>query len=203
MNQTGPVYVKRSGFLTALVYGVFGLLTTVVLCASGVGVYALHIADGRAGDLLNFGESFLAGWPEFQAALPPALTDAIQDRRAPDYLSQMDVSVRIESRDDDRYARAVVEVTNNGPETVTLMALNVSIEDDHHTPLSDFVTYAVTPLAIDDGDWRGPLLPGNTRRYGRTIRHSNADKLTAVVEVSELRVWQETAGRAQAIMDPS
>ena len=203
MNQTGPVYVKRTSFLSALVYGVFGFLTTVVLCASGVGVYALHIADGRAGDLLGIGESVLAGWPDWQNALPPALTDAIQDRRAPDYLSQMEVSVSIAPRDNGHYARAVVEVTNNGPKTVTLMALHVSIEDEDHTPLSDFVSYAATPFAVDDGDWRGPLLPGSTRRYGRTIRHSNADKLTAVVEVSELRVWQETAARAQAIMDPS
>jgi len=203
MNPNGPVYVKRTSFLSALVYGVFGFLTSVVLSAAGVGVYALHIADGRAGDLLSFGESFLAGWPEFQAALPPALTDAIQDRRAPDYLSQMDVSVRIEPRDDDRSARAVVEVTNNGPKTVTLMALNVSIGDENHIPLSDFVTYAATPFAIDDGDWRGPLLPGSTRRYGRTIRHANANELTAMVEVSELRVWQKAAVHAQAIMDPA
>lgn len=203
MNPNGPVYVKRTSFLSALVYGVFGFLTTVVLCASGVGVYALHIADGRAGDLLGIGESILAGWPDWQNALPPALTDAIQDRRAPDYLSQMDVSVSIEPHEDGRYARAIVEVTNNGPETVTMMALNVSFENENHTPLSDFVSYAATPFAIDDGDWRGPLLPGSTRRYGRTIRHANANDLTAVVEVSELRIWQEAAPRAQAIMDPA
>jgi len=189
MSHMPAVVVRKGGFLSALFHGVFGFLTVVVLCASGLGIYGLHIADGTVGAVLNLTGSIVSGLPEWQQNLPPLLAETLDDRRAPDYRDQIDVSVRTvpSPRDRDREL-TVVEVVNRGSETVTVLALTVVLEDADGVPCREMRTYAATPVTIDEDEWRGPLLPDSRRRF-TVCRYGHDDDLTATVEISELRVW--------------
>lgn len=84
-------------------------------------------------------------------------------------------------------ARAVLKVTNSGPDTITLMSLAVVIETADGVPVQDVRTYAATPLSFNVGDWRGPILPGSTRTF--TCRLWNIPKDAAGrIEISDLRI---------------
>jgi hypothetical protein len=188
MNQAPSVIVKKDGFFTAVARGFFGLLTTAVVCATGLGIYSMHIVDKKFGDIKSIGESVVSGLPKWRESLPPVVADAINDRRAPDYASSIDVKVRlIEGKRRDRQ-RAVIEVTNNGDETISLLSLNIRLEDADGVPVRTFTSYAATPLALNEGDWRGPILPNSkTRKFSCEIFVPEYD-LTAVAEIADIRV---------------
>jgi hypothetical protein len=192
MNQSPTVVVRKGGFLSALAIGLFTFLTGAVVCASAVAFYGLHIVDNRSGDVVSTVQTIVAALPEWRRALPPAVSEALQDERDPSYREELTVAARIvpaSGRSD--ASTAIIEVTNNGERTVSLLALRVALEDGSGVPLESFSTYVATPLAIGDDDWRGPLLPGSTRRIseGRWVSGRAA---RATVEVNELRVWVET-----------
>jgi hypothetical protein len=193
MNQAPSVIVKKDGFFTAVARGFFGLLTTTVVCATGIGVYSLHVVDKKFGDIRSIGESVVSGMPRWRESLPPILADAINDRRAADYASNIDVKVRlVDGKRRDRQ-RAVIEVTNNGDETISLLSLNIRLEDADGVPVRTFTSYAATPLALNEGDWRGPILPqSKTRKFSCEIFVPEYD-LTAVAEIADIRVAQPTA----------
>lgn len=193
MNQVPNVIVKKDGFFTAVARGFFGLLTTAVVCATGIGLYSLHVVDKKFGDIRSIGESVVSGMPRWRESLPPILADAINDRRAADYASHIDVKVRlVDGKRRDRQ-RAVIEVTNNGDETISLLSLNIRLEDADGVPVRTFTSYAATPLALNEGDWRGPILPqSKTRKFSCEVFVAEYD-LTAVAEIADIRVALPTA----------
>jgi hypothetical protein len=192
------VVVKKSGLFSALFHGLFGFLTAVVLCATGLGFYGLHIVDETASGLFSLGDNLIQGLPQWKEALPPMLAEALNDRRDPGYRSELDIAVQtVSSRNRHDRPTTVIEVSNNGSETVTVLALNVVLEDENGVPVGEFRTYAATPLTVDEGDWRGPLLPGSTRKFTeRCCGHG--DTVRATIEVAELRVWNEQEPVADA-----
>jgi hypothetical protein len=188
MSTMPAVIVRKGGFLAPLFYGLFGFLSAVVVCATLLGVYGLHIADTTTDSLFAIGGQVISGLPQWQQALPPMLAEALDDRRAPDYRGQIDVVVEtVPARDKRGRALTLIEVTNNGPETVTVLALNVVLEDEDGVPVQESRSYAATPIVIDEDDWRGPLLPGSTRKFTQCCYHGAG--LRPAVEVAELRVW--------------
>ncbi|MBI5863179.1 MAG: hypothetical protein HZB38_01435 [Planctomycetes bacterium] len=191
MTPVPNVIVKKGGFFTAIANGVFGLLTAAVVCASGLGVYSLHVLDKRFGDIRSVGESVALGLPHLRESLPPVLSDAINDRRAADYLDHVSVKVKLVDAHRRGTQRAVVEVTNNGDETISLLSLNLRLEDEDNVPIRSFVTYAATPLALPDDEWRGPILPGASRKFACPVWAEDGEAVTAAAEVSDLRVAKE------------
>lgn len=191
MNMGPSVVVRRSGFLSAVAYGFFGLLTTGVICGTVIGLNALWMFDGtvrRAVDIGGEVAGKLSGWK----SLPPVVADMLNDMRAPEYRDKIDLKVRVvtdgASRRGDR-GLAVLEVHNRGDETISMLAVRVVAEDASETPLSDQVVYVATPAAFDDKDFPGTLLPGQTRKVRVCLsRIEEGGALTA--EVSELRVWR-------------
>lgn len=187
MTPVPNVVVKKDGFFAAIARGFFGLLTTVVVCATGLGLYTMHVIDKKFTDIRSLGESVVGGMPRWRESLPPVLSDAINDSRAADYASQVEVRVKlVDGRKRDRQ-RAVVDVINHGHETISLLSLNVRLENGEEIPVSSFVSYAATPLAFPDGNWRGPILPGGNRRYSTEVYVSDFD-LSAVAEIADLRI---------------
>jgi len=199
MNQAPSVIVKKDGFFTAVARGFFGLLTTAVVCVTGLGIYSLHIVDRKFGDIKSIGESVVSGLPKWRESLPPVVADAINDRRAPDYASNIDVKVRlVEGKRRDRQ-RAVIEVTNHGAETISLLSLNIRLEDSDGVPVRAFTTYAATPLALNEGDWRGPILPNSkARKFSYEVPVSDYD-LCAVAEIADIRVALPTLEHKNSI----
>lgn len=206
MSNMPAVIVRKGGFLTALFHGVFGFLTVVVICATGLGIYGLHTADGTVGSLLSLTGNVVSGLPDWLQNLPPLLSESLDDHRAPDYRDQIEVSVRtVPSPGDSHRELALIEVENNGPETITVLALTVVLEDENGVPACETRTYAATPFALDEDEWRGPLLPGSKRRF-MVGRYGHDDNLSATVEVAELRVWNgprpaEARGPSSSVSD--
>jgi len=192
-----PVVVKRSGFLTATAYGLFGFLTVVVLCAAGLGFFILRMADGKADWVLDLTRSSINGLAEWQGDLPPVLSDALSDRRDPAYTEQLDVQAELVQAIGRRsYRRVAVDVHNRGTETVTLLAIRVVLTDRQGAPVRTVSTYAATPLTVEN-EWRGPILPGSTRQC--TIpAWTSQDDLKPVVEITDVRVWRPKAVQAVA-----
>ncbi|MBU0639425.1 MAG: hypothetical protein KKB50_11220 [Planctomycetes bacterium] len=200
MSTMPSVIVKKGGVLSALAYGFFTFLTTTVVCASCLAFYGLVIVDTKTSDVLAFANGLSDGafsaltelhksLPEWQKALPPALADSINDRRDPGYREQLDVRVRIVDDEESRTsALAVIEVTNNGTKTISLMTARIILDDERGVPVRELATFVATPLALCDDEWRGPLLPDETRRFTRRVQRS-ASEMTASIEITELRVW--------------
>lgn len=196
MHHTSPTVIKRGGFLSALAYGFFGFLTATVVCGTGLAFYGLRVADRSAGDIIEFGGDLIESLPQWREKFPPILADALKDRRDPNYRDNLDLDVRLtdDTAGNDQYKMLVINATNQGDETVTLMSVRVVLVDKNGVPVRSETTYAATPLTVE-GEWRGPLLPGSTRRCSIPLWHCRSD-LTAQVEITELRVWDEAAGES-------
>ena len=126
---------------------------------------------------------------DWQQALPPALADALDDRRDLTYRRSVDVSVDLIDGANSRMTTPVVEVVNRGDKVITLLCLRVAVEDEQGIPTREMTVYAATPLAIDS-EWRGPLLPGSTRRFAIRSSRVGSDATTASLEITELHVWK-------------
>ncbi len=188
--QGGPaaVVVKRGGFFTAIASGVFGLLITGVVCASGLAAYGLYIVDNRVGNAFDIGSTIVQSLPDWSERLPNVIADALNDRRAAEYRESLNVAVKFSPRESKRGERlAILEVENRGTETVTLLAMNLLLIDAEGNPIGESRAYAATPFSIDEGQWRGPILPGSTRRTICRI-WADRDATDVTVEISELRV---------------
>lgn len=188
MTTMPTVVVRKGGFLSAFCYGFFGLLTTCVLCGSGLGFYALHTFRASGGDVAAVVGRIAESLPEWQKALPPALADAVNDVRAADYVAQVNVTAQVVESRRDR-VKVLIEATNKGARTVSMLALNVQPTNSSGVPSSTQVVYAATPLAISD-EWPGPIMPGSTRKVVRWMSAAGED---ARAEIAELRVASDRA----------
>jgi len=188
-SENQPTIVnKRMSFLSVCVLCLTSVVITLVVSAAGLGVYGLRIVDRKSDNLAGLVGQISEKLPELRDSLPPALLDAMDDERRPDYLSSLKVSVKLVGDEDHRRrTRAVVEIENKGDETISLMTMRIVAMDKNGEPISERRTWAASPLQLD-GDWRGPLMPHETRRF--TLRHFDADEAASVTsEVTELRVW--------------
>ena len=187
----------RMSPLTALVIGVFGIGAVGIASGSAIVLYGMRIINTNASAIVGLAQNTVEGLPELIESLPPALGDLLNDRRAPDYASQIDVAVRLVPHDRRDGLRPVLTVTNNGSEVISLLGVRVAALDENKAPVREWSEMVATPLPIE-GEWRGPLYPGSTRHVlvscRPTITEARARKLTVVTEISEIRVWLGDGG---------
>lgn len=201
MNSGPSVIVNKAGFLSSLARGLFGTIIAVVICASAVGIYGMRLVDRNVDvlraaitdtvpELVSTLPDMLSAMPDLMAAAPPVLADAMNDRRAPEYRTELLTSARLVPRYEDGETWAVViEIVNQGQEVVSLHSLRLTLEDARQVPVQAYMVVTATPLAIDEcAELRGPLLPGETRRIAQRVYVSNGG-LTPVLETTELRIW--------------
>ena len=183
----------RMSPMTALFLGIFGVGGVGIAAGAAVVLYSLRILDSKAAALIGFAEHTVASLPDLIDALPPAIGDVLNDRRAPDYAPNLEVSVRFVANEPSEGLRPVVTMTNKGSEVVSMLAVRVAALDARKVPVREWTEVVATPIAADD-NWRGPLMPGAIRHVVLSNwRHGPADKidsLTAASEISELRVWE-------------
>jgi hypothetical protein len=185
------------GASAVAVTGIAGL-TSIVL-------YGMNIADRKTGNLMDCVQQAVRSLPEIRESLPPVFADALNDQRAPDYIDQLDVSARI-AKTTDRHgpsARPVLEIRNKGDRTVSLMSMRVVVVNDDGDPIAEINTWGATPLAVDDNEWRGPLMPGATRLIPLNSWHLREiprdENLRVECEITEVRTWTpHTASPAEA-----
>ncbi|MCA9244951.1 MAG: hypothetical protein KDA32_13415 [Phycisphaerales bacterium] len=188
MNPGPSVVVRKGGFFSALVTGFFGFLITVVLAVTILGVAAMWVFDSRVTQLFGFAETAVRGLAGWRETFPPALVDALDDRPANDYWSNVDVG--FEFVQDERRPRMAVTIQNHGAETISLLTLQVLLRDEAGVPVHDFMLPVATPLPLDD-DLPGPILPGSTRTLVVPVYRAAA--LRAEAEPSMLRVQKRQA----------
>ncbi len=201
MYEQPAVVVRKGGFFAALAKGLFAFLITLVVCAAGVGIFALRVVDNKTDTILQSAlETLRTGMPEWRTALPPVLVDFLNDKRAPQYRDALEIEVR------QRKHFAIVEVTNNGDQTVTLLAARLIALDKDGEPFDEYSTYLATPIMGDDHDLRGPILPGQTRTAIKVLHGHRRDRAPARLqaEITDLRVWSEdSAGERHGISEAS
>lgn len=190
-SQPSFITVRKHTFLSSVAMGFSAVVITVAVCCTAVLLYTVHLAGEKSERLVTLVEGAVRGLPEFEKALPPALSDILNDRRQPDYASQLAISAKVTPRPGRHsFARTAVEITNNGQEVVSLLSLRVTLLDDSGQLRCESQTWAATPLATD-GELRGPIMPGS-RRYFLTQAMCDSDSvesLHAEVEITELRIW--------------
>lgn len=182
---------SRMSPMTAMFLGIFFVGGLTIASATTVVLYSMRIIDHKAASLLNFADHTVEGLPELLKSLPPALSDMLQDRRAPEYASKLAVDVKFINDETTGALRPVLTVKNTGDEVVSLLALRVAAIDANGTPRNDWTEVVATPLSIDNG-WRGPLMPGATRHVvlsGCRSLTGKSETLVAVAEIGDVRVW--------------
>ncbi len=185
--MTGP---SRMSPMTALFLGLFGVGAVGIASGTGVVLYGMRILNSNATMLVGLADTTIAGLPDLIEKLPPALADLLDDRRAPEYVENLDVKVVFLTDEKSGRVRPVMTVTNNGASVVTMLAIRVAALNQDDVPLQEWTELVATPIALDD-ELRGPIFPGNTRhvvlRRGRMSVSGDAS-FTGAVEVSELRI---------------
>lgn len=198
MSGSPSVIVNKAGFFSSIAKGFFGTIMVAIICATALGVYGLHTFNsqvdvvmeytlGKVPEILQAAE----GW---QNALPPQLADALHDRRDYDYRESLDIQTRFIPQGKD-HGLLVLEVTNRGEETVSLLGLRVVASDDSADVFCAIPMYVATPVQAGN-DWPGPIPPGQTRLLKSKLYKVVGD-LQLSTELTELRVWNGPAAPTQ------
>jgi hypothetical protein len=192
MSSAPAVIVNKGGFLSSLAKGVFGVITTAIVCGTALGLYGMYMADKNFG---RFAQQVFDALPHWQQVLPPALFDAVNDRRAPEYRQSLDIATRyVPGRAGSDSGVLVLDIENKGPATVSLLALRLVIEDESRERFFEMSKMAASPLPFADP---GPIQPGSARRIIQRLGQVKGEPKTTV-EVCELRIWNGPSGPAEA-----
>jgi hypothetical protein len=209
MFQDGgsTIVQKRMSFLSVLVLSVAFVTMAIILSLTGITIYGMRLVDKKTDNLSGLIEQTVRSLPAVKESLPPALADAFEDQRRPDYLQNLVISTKLIGDNADRgwrRCRVVVDVQNKGDETVTLMSMRLVGLDANDEPVMERSTWVATPLQLDC-EWRGPLLPHETRHFAVWC-HSSEDAVKISHEVSEIRVWlkddQKSTNSAKQAQEP-
>jgi len=187
------ITVRKHSFLSSAAFGLSAIVITVVVSLTVLVLYGVHLASEKSDQVISLAQGAIHGLPEFRQALPPALSDMLDDRRQPDYCRELAIDARVVTRPGSHgRAQTAIEITNNGTEVISLLSLRVVLLDENGGLLSESQEWAATPFAADH-DWRGPIMPGSRRRFLCSGSHlydvGPLDEVKAEIEITELRVW--------------
>lgn len=188
---------KRMSPFTAFFLGLFGVSGLLVAGVTVLALRGMSIADNNVTQVLGFADRTVAGLPELIERLPESVQEILNDRRAPEYTSNVIVESQFVSTGYKNQVVPTLTITNNGDEIISLMAVRVAALNDHNAPYCDWSEVVATPIALDDNDWPGPIFPRETRHIVLSSwcgRHSLTNLPAAGdVEIAELRVWEPKA----------
>lgn len=180
---------KPHSFLAVAAFGVCAVLMTAIVSGVGLAAYGLRVVDKKSDGIVGLIEQTARSLPEIRAALPPALADTLDDVRQPDYRDSLQVTVKESAKSDRWGGRKIgVVVENHGDRMISLLSMRIVGTDEDGTPVTERSIWAASPIQIDN-DWRGPLMPHETRRLVVYCRDAEqATKYSS--EITEVRVWQ-------------
>lgn len=166
---------------------------TVILCVTGIAVVTVSMANHRIGSVLDFAEDAIENLPLALQQAAPILADAVNDRRDPGYVRSIKASATIGEETEDTRRRAIIEITNSGDEVISILAMRAVYLDQKGHVLNENVVYGATPLAVED-EWRGPLLPGVTRKL---VTRCPREADSVEVEIADVRLWDKDAPKSR------
>jgi len=183
----------RMSPLTALFTGIWVLGVVIIGAATTITLYAMRMVDGKVSAISTLAGKTIEDLPELVDSLQPAL-DSFAGRRAPEYLKYVKVDVDLVKDERTSGRRAVLSITNDGDDVISMLAVRVAALDGAGSAVHEWTEVVATPLAIDD-DWRGVLMPHATRHIVlhpcRWSTTEVAGEPSAVHEISEIRVSQK------------
>jgi len=199
MNQPSYITFRRHTFLSSLALGLSAIVITLLVSGTVVALYVVHLASQKSEVVLTLAKDAVHGLPEFTQSLPPALSDMLDDRRDPKYTQELSISAKTVSEPDEHgRIRTEIEIVNNGDAVVSLLSLRITLLDDKEQLFCESQEWAATPVAADS-NWRGPILPGSKRHIvcqaGCPWGANPTSALNPQIEVTELRVWNDTKGQ--------
>ena len=206
MNDFPQIIYKRHTFLSALAMGVSAIIIAFIISCTVVIVYGMNFAGEKSEEVFALAEKAIKGLPELQESLPPALADMLNDRRQPDYATQLDITASTTLLPNDQgTVKTTIEIVNNGKEVVSLLSMRVVVLTSRNEIITESNEWGATPIAADH-DWRGPLMPGS-RRYFVTSRRAlpvfSADELKTEIEITDIRIWNSEKGALMATKPPA
>ncbi len=194
MTDYPQIVYKKHTFLSALVMGLTALLITLIISCTVVVVYGMHFAGDKSEELVSLAKDAIRGLPALQESLPPVLADILDDRRQPDYSSQLEIRVNKTTLlpEGSGEVRTAVTVVNNGEEVVSVLSLRIVILNEHDEIVAEANKWVATPFAAED-DWPGPLMPGSRRHFAFSrsgaFPVSSLDDLRTEIEITDIRIW--------------
>jgi hypothetical protein len=197
MNDFPQIIYKRHTFLSALAMGVSAIIIAFIVSCTVVIIYGMNFAGEKSEELVTLAEEAIRGLPKLRQSLPPVFADVLNDRRQPDYATQLGITANtILLPADKGTVKTTIEVVNNGSEVVSLLSLRVVVLTSRNEIVTESNEWAATPIAADE-EWRGPLMPGS-RRYFVTHRGGlpvfSADELKTEIEITDIRIWNSEKG---------
>lgn len=197
MNDFPQIIYKRHTFLSALAMGISAVIIAFIVSCTVVIIYGMNFAGDKSEEVVSLVEKAIRGLPKLQESLPPVLADILNDRRQPDYRTQIEISANTTLLPaDNGTVKTTIEIVNKGSEVVSLLSLRVVVLTSRNEIITESNEWAATPIAADH-DWRGPLMPGS-RRYFVTSRRAlpvfSADELKTEVEITDIRIWNSEKG---------
>jgi len=197
MNDFPQIIYKRHTFLSALAMGISAIIIAFIVSCTVVIIYGMNFAGDKSEELVTLAEEAIRGLPKLQESLPPVLADMLNDRRQPDYSTQLSITPSTTLLPNDNgTVNTTIEVVNNGKEVVSLLSLRVVVLTSRNEIITESNEWAATPIAAEK-DWRGPLMPGS-RRYFVTSQKGlpvfSADELKTEVEITDIRIWNSEKG---------
>jgi hypothetical protein len=206
MNDFPQIIYKRHTFLSALAMGLSAIIIAFIISCTVVIIYGMNFAGEKSEEVVTLLEEAIRGLPKLQESLPPFMADLLDDRRQPDYATQLDITAStILLPDNKGTVKTTIEITNNGDEIVSLLSLRVVVLTSQNDIITESNEWGATPIAAEH-DWRGPLMPGS-KRYFVTSRGGlpvfSADQLKTDVEITDIRVWnsEKVNSRVQMQME--
>ena len=190
----------RMSTLSTLFMSVALVIVSIVVVGGLVAAGGLMVVNSKAGDVIKLAEGGIETIPElisslseFVDELPAAVSEPFNVRRAPEYVDALQIDAGFASSPYGDGLHPTVTVVNTGEHTVSLLALRVVALDEQGQAVAAWDDDTVaTPLAIDDGDWRGPILPHATRRvvlsHWRGLPDDWKGRVTTEVEVVDVMV---------------
>jgi hypothetical protein len=161
----------RMSPLTALFLGATMTIVTIVVSVSMITLYGMNLGSRWGDDLIALTRRTIDHLPDIASSLPPILADALNDRRAPEYVDQLRAEVEPVAAPQPPGWRPVVAIENRGDRMVTLLSLRV-------LALSECAFRRMLPLSSGNSCHRGGAQPmgrsfrppgGSFCRHGRTV----------------------------------
>jgi hypothetical protein len=192
MNDFPQIIYKRHTFLSALAMGLSAIIIAFIVSCTVVIIYGMNFAGDKSEEVVSLVEKAVTGLPKLQESLPPALADMLNDRRQPDYATQLDITAGTTLLPaDNGTVKTTIEIVNNGKEVVSLLSLRVVVLTSQDEIITESNEWGATPIAAEE-EWRGPIMPGS-KRYFVTSRKAlpvfSADQLKTEIEITDIRVW--------------
>lgn len=191
MNHT-----TRMSPWTAFFIGLFMLGGMVVASGTLLTMRGMSIFEHNVARVVDFAQVAIEDLPQTIKDVSPLISEFVGERNL-DYAKNVAVTVKLAQRPGSKTLRPALQVENKGNQPINLMTIRVAALTAQNLPVAEWTEVVATPLGIEN-EWRGPLVPNQTRyvvmRNGWDLPADYDENVTLAYEIVEIFV-PETIGR--------